>query len=299
MNSKKIIFILLIFILIGIIVAYILLNKPEDTPIYETLKGNLISEEETISEIQIYDIEEGYLTVPYNKNATKHQFNWNNLSVNSNGYYSYSDDKYESILGIDVSKFQGKIDWKKVKESGIEFAIIRLGFRGYGDEGNIVLDSSFEENAIQAEKAGIKIGIYFFSQAITEAEAIEEANYVLDKIKDKNVTYPICFDLEKIKYDTARTDNLTAEQITKMTVAFCKQIENARYTPIVYGNAKTFTTRMQLEELNNYQKWYADYQKTPLYPYEFSFWQYTETGTVNGIKGNVDINLQFVPKENK
>lgn len=295
MKKKKIILILAILILIGVI-AYFLLNKQEDAPIHATISENIVSEEETISEIQIYDIEEGYLTVPYNKNATKHEFNWNNLSVNSNGYYTYSDDKYESILGIDVSKFQGKIDWKKVKESGIEFAIIRLGFRGYGDEGNIVLDSSFEQNAIQAKKAGIKIGVYFFSQAITEAEAIEEANYVLDKIKDKNVTYPVCFDLEKIKYDTARTDNLTSEQITKMTLAFCKQIENAGYTPIVYGNAKTFTTRMQLEELNNYQKWYADYQKTPLYPYEFSFWQYTETGIVKGINGNVDINLQFIPK---
>jgi len=297
MNRKRLILIFLILILIGLLV-YFLMNKPEDAPIQSTKSENIISEEESIPEIQIYDIEEGYLTVPYNKNATKHQFDWNNLSVDSNGYYTYSDDKYESILGIDVSKFQGKIDWKKVKESGIEFAIIRLGFRGYGDEGNIVLDSSFEENAKQAEKAGIKIGIYFFSQAITEAEAIEEANYVLDKIKDKNITYPVCFDLEKIKYDTARTDNLTSEQITKMTLAFCRQIENAGYTPIVYGNAKTFTTRMQLEELNNYQKWYADYQKTPLYPYEFSFWQYTETGNVKGINGNVDINLQFVPKKN-
>lgn len=297
MNTKRVILILVVLILIALI-AYFLLNKQEDTPLHTTVEENIVSEEETISEIQIYDIEEGYLTVPYNKSATKHQFNWNNLSVDSNGYYTYSDDNYESILGIDVSKFQGKIDWEKVKESGIEFAIIRLGFRGYGDKGNIVLDTSFEENAVEAQKAGIKIGIYFFSQAITEAEAIEEANYVLAKIKDKNITYPVCFDLEKIKYDTARTDNLTAEQITKMTLAFCREIENAGYTPIVYGNAKTFTTRMQLEELNNYQKWYADYQKTPLYPYEFSFWQYTETGTVKGINGNVDINLQFIPKDN-
>lgn len=299
MNKKRFIFVLIIIlvILIGII-AYLLLNKHTESPINADLEENIVSEEESISEIQIYDIEEGYLTVPYNKNATKHQFDWNNLSIDSNGYYTYSDEIYESILGIDVSKFQGKIDWKKVKASGIEFAIIRLGFRGYGDKGNIVLDASFEENAIQAREAGIKIGVYFFSQAITEAEAIEEANYVLDKIKDKNITYPVCFDLEKIKYDTARTDNLTSEQFTKMTLAFCSQIENAGYTPIVYGNAKTFTTRMQLEELNNYQKWYADYQKTPLYPYEFSFWQYTETGAVKGINGNVDINLQFVPKEN-
>lgn len=292
MYFKRII-ILLSIVLLAILCIFFSFSNFKDQN--NTIPQNIILEEK-ISEIEIYDIEEGYLSVPYNKNATKHQFNWSKLTINDNGYYTYSDDNYTSRLGVDVSKFQGNINWKKVKNSGINFAIIRLGFRGYGDMGNIVLDSTFEQNASQANDAGIKIGIYFFSQAITEEEAIEEANYVIQNIKDKNITYPICFDLEKIKYDTARTDNLTAEQITKITIAFCNQIQNAGYTPIIYGNSKTFTTRMQLEQLNHFQKWYADYQQTPLYPYEFSFWQYTETGKVAGIDGNVDINLQFIPK---
>lgn len=299
MNKKTTIFILIfvLMILIGLFV-YLLLNKPEEILVNAELpqEENIVTQEKTISELQIYDIEEGYVTVPYNNNATKHQYNWDNLSITKNGYYTYSDDIYESKIGIDVSKFQGDIDWKKVKKSGIEFAIIRLGFRGYGDEGNIVLDTKFEENAIDAKKENIYIGIYFFSQAMTENEAIEEARYVLENIKDKNVTYPICFDLEKIKYDTARTDNLTSEQITNIAIAFCEEIKNSGYTPIIYGNSKTFTTRMQLEKLNNYQKWYADYLETPLYPYDFSLWQYTETGKVNGISGNVDINIQFIKK---
>lgn len=298
MNKKIfiLILILLILILIGLIL-YSHYNKPKELlDNNKPLKENIITEEQDITELQIYDIEEGYLTVPYNNNATKHTFNWANLSTTENRYYSYSDDIYESKIGIDVSKFQGNIDWKKVKQSGIEFAIIRLGFRGYGDKGNIVLDTKFEENSISAKKEDIDIGVYFFSQAITENEAIEEAKYVLDNIKDKNVTYPICFDLEKIKYDTARTDNLSSSQITDIAIAFCEEIKKAGFTPIIYGNSKTFTTRMQLERLNNYQKWYADYLKTPLYPYDFSFWQYTETGKVNGIDGNVDINIQFIKK---
>lgn len=298
MNKKNIIFILIfvIIILIGLS-AYLLLNKPEEILVSaEPQEENIVIQEETITELQIYDIEEGYLKVPYNNSAQKHQYNWEHLSTNKNGYYTYSDDIYESKIGIDVSKFQGDINWKKVKNSGIEFAIIRLGFRGYGDKGNIVLDTKFKENAIGAKKENINIGIYFFSQAITEAEAIEEAKYVLENIKDMNVTYPICFDLEKIKYDTARTDNLSSSQITDIAIAFCEEIKKAGYTPIIYGNSKTFTTRMQLERLNDYQKWYADYLEIPLYPYDFSFWQYTETGKVNGIDGNVDINIQFIKK---
>ncbi len=270
-------------------------NVTTNTQESENVETNV--KQEVPKDLKIYDIEEGYLTVPYNTKAIKHTYNWNNLSAGSNGYYTYNDNLYETEFGIDVSEFQGDINWKKVKEAGVKFAFIRLGYRGYAGSGKLVLDSKFAQNVNQASKNEIKIGIYFFSQAITVAEAKEEANYVLNNIKGKDITYPVCFDLEKIKFDTARTDNLTSEQITKMFLAFCEEIEKAGYTPLVYGNAKTFTTRMQLEELNNYKKWYADYQSTPLYPYDFTFWQYSEKGMVNGINGNVDLNLQFVLKK--
>ena len=227
-------------------------------------------------EIVIYDIEEGYLTVPYNVLAEKHEYDFDNFLKNENGFYQYEDEKYQSKLGVDVSTYQGIIDWKKVKKAGIEFAILRLGFRGYGQAGNIVLDANFERNYKAAKKEGIEIGVYFFSQAINLEEIKEEANFVLKHIKGKEITYPIAFDLENIKNDVARTDNLTSSEMTNMTQEFCKIMEEKGYMPSIYGNAKTFTTKMQLELLNHYQKWYADYQEKPLYPYAFTIWQYTE-----------------------
>ena len=227
-------------------------------------------------EILIYDIEDGYLTVPYNALAEKNEYDFDNFLKNENGFYQYEDNTYQSKLGIDVSTYQGIIDWKKVKKAGIEFAILRLGFRGYGQAGNIVLDTNFEKNYKAAKKEGIEIGVYFFSQAINIEEVKEEADFVLKHLKGKEITYPVAFDLEKIKNDTARTDNLTSSEITNMTLEFCKMMEEKGYIPSIYGNAKTFTTKMQLELFNNYQKWYADYQEKPLYPYAFTIWQYTE-----------------------
>lgn len=245
------------------------------------------------SEITIYDIEEGYLTVEYNQKADKHEYNWDEYLQVDGKFYQYEDDNYKTKLGIDVSDYQGKIDWEKVKDAGIEFAILRIGFRGYGQTGNIVLDSKFEENYKSAIDNGIKVGVYFFSQAINEDEVKEEAEFVLKNIEGKEITYPVTFDLEKIKNDTARTDNLTLDEITNMTLEFCKIIESNGYTASIYGNSKTFTTKMKLELFNDYNKWYADYQEKPLYPYEFNIWQYTETGSVDGIAGNVDIDICF------
>ena len=199
-------------------------------------------------------------------------------------------------FGIDVSKYQENIDWNLVKKSGIDFAMIRLGFRGYGKEGNIVLDSKYEEHINGALQSEIKVGVYFFSQAITVEEAIEEAEFVLENIKDYEISYPVCFDTEKIKTGPARTEDLNKEQLTDITTAFCNKVKNAGYTPMIYANAKWFTTSLELEKLQEYEFWYADYQPEPIYPYNFKMWQYTENGKVNGIDGNVDINLYFKEK---
>ncbi len=252
--------------------------------------------EEEIKEIQIYDIEEGYLTVPAVKNAKKHVYNWNNIKFIGN-YKYYEDDNYKTHIGIDVSTYQGEIDWEKVKKSGIEFAIIRLGFRGYGTSGKLVLDDRFEEYVDEACNAGIKVGVYFFSQAINVQEAEEEAEFVLEHIKNKKIEYPICYDLEKIKYvDTARANNLKKEERTQNAITFCNYLNQKGYKTMLYANAKWLTTELELEKLNNYSIWYADYQDKPLYPYHFEMWQYTEAGTVNGINGNVDLNLYFEKK---
>lgn len=309
---KKILLIVVIIIVIILIVSCYYLYKNSNiytsTSLEENKEEKEIAHEEKIDsaldttknpdEITIYDIEEGYLTVKDNPKADKNTYNFDKYLDNRGMFYSYKDDNYETKLGIDVSDHQGEIDWKKVKDSGVEFAIIRVGYRGYGQAGKIVLDSKFEENYKNAIDNGIEVGVYFFSQSINIEEAKEEAEFVLKNIEGKKITYPVTYDLEKIKNDTARTDNLTIDEINNMTIEFCKIIKNNGYTPSIYGNSKTFTTKMELELFNNYNKWYADYQKIPLYPYEFDMWQYTESGRVDGIEGNMDINICFVRKNN-
>lgn len=260
---------------------------------FETGSNNF---NEDIENITIYDIEEGFLSVPYNKTAKKNSYNFDKYLKRENGYYKYEDDNYISKLGIDVSSYQGTIDWKKVEDSGIEFAFLRLGYRGYGDKGNILLDTKFEENYKKAKEEGLDIGIYFFSQAISVEEAREEAKFVLKNIQGKEIKYPVMFDLEKIKSDSARTDNLTSDEMTSFFLEFCKTIEESGYKAGIYGNAKTFTTKLKIELFDNYYKWYADYQEKPLYPYDFSVYQYSESGKVNGITGNVDMDICFVKK---
>ena len=300
--NKKIFALAIIFIICFWIVGIVRKNNMSQKNVRGTNSEASTTEdkENDPEQITIYDIEEGYLNVPFNKNANKHNYDWSNLSK-TDGYYKYEDSNYTSKLGIDVSSYQKNIDWKKVKEAGVSFAILRLGYRSYGDSGKIVLDNYFEKNYKAAKNAGIEVGVYFFSQAINIDEVREEADFVIKHIEGKELSYPVVYDLEKIKNDVARTDNLTSDEITNMTFEFCKIIQEKGYRPSIYGNSKTFTTKMELEKFNNYSKWYAGYPEAggydyPLYPYEFDIWQYTETGTIDGIKGNVDINIEFMKR---
>lgn len=300
---KKIKILLLIFIIIIILLLIFFLTKINGKQYLNNIQEienisqiNDINKEEIESNtIQIYDIEEGYITVPAITNATKHPYIWSNLK-NENNFLKYSDSIYETKLGIDVSSFQGDINWNKVKEEGINFAIIRLGYRGYGT-GKIVFDDNFIKNVKAANEVGIETGIYFFSQAINQQEALEEAEFVLHAIKDYAITYPVCYDLEKIKYnETARANNITKEDRTNIAITFCDKIKENGYTPYIYANAKWLTTQLELDKLQEYDIWYADYQYKPIYPYNFSMWQYTESAKIDGITGNVDCNLLFYKK---
>ena len=212
-----------------------------------------------------------------------------------NGFKYYLDEKGvpSSRLGIDVSMFQPEVDWKKVQDSGIEFVMIRLGYRGYGDDGKLVEDECFKKHIEGAMEAGLDIGVYFFSQAIDEEETLEEAQFVLERIKDYPISAPVVFDTEEIKFDTARTDHLSGEQFTQNCIIFCDAIEKAGYDSMIYANMKWLAFTLDLRALSAYNIWYADYEAVPQNPYMFSMWQYTEEGAVPGIPGDVDINLWF------
>lgn len=198
-----------------------------------------------------------------------------------------------SHKGIDVSKFQGDIDWESVKEDGVEYAFLRLGIRGYST-GEIVLDETFEDNATEALKQDIHVGAYFFTQATTEEEAIEEADFVIENLAPYRIDYPVVIDVEDVESSSARTKELTAEERTKLVIAFCERVKEAGYTPMIYGNLKTFMLMLDITQLEEYEKWYAYYSTEEFYyPYDFSIWQYSDEGSVDGIKTDVDLNISF------
>ena len=234
----------------------------------------------------------------FNEKLAPNLYKNDKFQVDEDGIIEYNDDIITSKKGIDVSKFQGNIDWSSVKEDGVEYAFIRMGYRGYGSSGKLVTDENFEKNIKGATANGVEVGVYFFSQAINEEEAIEEANYVLEAIEGYDVTYPVVIDIEEVTDKDARTADMTKEQWTKNCIAFCETIKAAGYTPMVYGNLKTFFIMLDMEQITMYDKWFAQYDTSLYFPYEFKIWQYSESGTVSGISTDVDLNVSFYEPAN-
>ena len=205
----------------------------------------------------------------------------------------YEDDKLVSYTGIDVSKHNGNIDWTKVAKSNVDFAILRAIVRGYGTDGKLLTDETFDKNAKAATENGITVGAYVFSEAITVEEAIEEAELVLSMIKPYNIKGPIVIDIEDIENDTGRNENLSPKELTDVVLAFCNKIKEAGYTPMIYCNLKGFIGMLEFERLEGIEKWYAYYGDDLYFPYEVSIWQYSSNGKIDGISGSVDLNISF------
>ena len=233
-----------------------------------------------------------YNFVPVNEELEKNTYDIDNLVVDeSTGQYSYQvDGQTVSRFGIDVSSHQGDIDWQAVADSGVEFAFIRAVYRGYGT-GKLVVDEKCIENIEGAQAAGIDVGVYVFSQAISQAEVLEEAATVLNILEGYSLQLPIVFDVEKVSDSSARTNNLTVEDRTSLTIAFLKAVENAGYDSMIYHNTEMGAMLLDFTQLTEYKKWFAGYNKEFYWPYEYSVWQYSESGSVNGINGYVDLDL--------
>ena len=234
-----------------------------------------------------------YYFFPILDTIKHHTYDKEQFIMNADGILEYfQKEEVVSKKGIDVSKYQTSVDWKKVAKDGVEYAFIRLGIRG-STEGKLILDDTYEKNVEGALENNIDVGVYFFTQALNKEEAVEEAEFVLENIKAYDITYPIVLDVEEITSANARSRDMTMQEWTDVCIAFCETIKAAGYTPMIYGNLKTFMLMVDLEQLEEYEKWFA-YYRTPLYfPYEFSIWQYTSTGSVNGIKGDVDLNISM------
>lgn len=197
----------------------------------------------------------------------------------------------DSTLGIDVSAYQGDIDWEQVAASPVEFVMIRLGYRGY-ESGWIQADDYARANYEGARAAGLKVGVYFFSQAVNEWEAVEEASFVLSAIRDWELDLPVVYDWEYVK-EEARTGQMNARQVTDCTLAFCRAIEARGYEAMVYFNTHQADEHLVIEEVTEYPFWLAMYTDRMTYDYKVRMWQYTDRGQIPGIEGYVDLNLWF------
>ena len=193
-------------------------------------------------------------------------------------------------LGIDVSKWNGKIDWNAVKKSGINYVIIRCGYRG-SSAGSLIEDPMFVTNIKGATAAGLKVGVYFFTQAMDEREAVEEASMVLELVKNYTISYPVFLDVES---SGGRADTIDKATRTAVCKAFCQTIKNAGYTAGIYANKSWLDNKIDASALSAYKIWLAQYAATPTYTGRYDLWQYRSTGTVGGISGNVDMNLSYL-----
>ncbi len=248
--------------------------------------------------ITVTDSEMGEIDLQTVKGTKLNTLDKANLQIDENGSYAYYEDGVKiSHLGVDLSEFQTGVDFEKLKNAGVEFVMLRVGGRYYGERGAMYEDSSFEGFYEQASAAGLKIGAYFLSQATTAEEAREEADFIIKKLNGRGLDYPIAFDWENIADDEARTDNVTNDMLTLMAEAFCNAVSEAGYKPIVYSNTEQMLLRYDFETMKDYDFWLADYRDFPSMYYKFDMWQYSKSGTIDGVEGTVDLNLSFTDFE--
>lgn len=205
----------------------------------------------------------------------------------------YVNGKEESWCGVDISSKQGVVDFKKLKKAGCDYVMIKVGGRGYSS-GEIVLDEKLKDYMTGAKNAGLDIGVYFFSQAITEEEIEEEAETLLEAIKDYSVNYPVVFQMQEVEGDMARVESLDIDSRTELTKIFLSTVKGAGYTPMLYGNKEWLVTKLDLEAIDEYDIWLSQEADTPNYPYEFTMWQYEKAGSISGISEETGLNISFV-----
>lgn len=237
----------------------------------------------------------------YSDDELKEQFDFSvPATENASAYAKWIKNAEARVMGIDVARYQLDIKWNKVKAAGAEFAIIRAGYRGYGEQGALNTDDNFAVNIEGAQDAGLDIGVYFFSQAINEAEAAEEADYVLDLIKGYDLTLPVFFDFELVTdmdgYYTGRLykAGLSDEEYAAVCLAFCRRIENAGYTAMVYAGKDMLEAVGGALEDEGYGVWLANWTVQTRYNGQYEYWQYSGNGSIDGIMPTVDLNSRYI-----
>lgn len=245
--------------------------------------------------MMVYHENQKKLRTPVISNLVEHDYDYSNL-YSEDGFILYEDDTYTSIPGIDVSSHQGTIDWKKVKEAGVKFAYIRCGYRGY-ETGLINKDETFDYNISQAKANGIQVGVYFFSQAVSQKEAEEEAEFTLSCMKKYDIDLPVVYDFEKPGGIFARTYTQSKDVTTENAVLFCHIMQRKGYDAMIYNSTNLFEKLFNLEYIQEFGTWVAHYNTPyPTYPYTYQIWQYSDSGKIDGIDQAVDLDLMFIRK---
>lgn len=235
---------------------------------------------------------ESYVWIVPEEDVPKNTFEKDDFAADPEGNLTYVGGEYKASRGVDVSQFQGDIDWQAVYDSGVRFAVLRAGGRYYGS-GELYSDDKFLENLEGARSAGLRVGAYFFSQAISVEEAREEARYVLELIGDRELDLPVFFDWERVVDSDARTHALDNETLTECAVTFCEEMKAAGFGPGVYVYNDTGYHGYDLSRLQDYMLWCAGVGSYPYFYYAHTVWQYSFRGAVPGINGDCDLNMMF------
>lgn len=236
--------------------------------------------------------EEWVLISPY---LAKNTYDFTKLEDKAGLKRYVENGKKISYVGVDISKQSGSVNFMGLKAAGVDYVMIRLGGRGYST-GQISLDENFKENIEGAIAEGLDVGIYFYSQAINQEEAIQEANFVVQNLDPYrgSIKYPIAFDMEFVANDESRIDGLSREDRTSIAASFLEGVKAAGYIPMFYGNKEWLIKEIDLAKLQDYDVWLSQDTDIPDYPYQYAMWKYTSTGVVNGIKGDANLNICFI-----
>ena len=236
--------------------------------------------------------EEWVLISPYLK---KNTYDFTNMEDKAGLKRYMENGRKTSYVGVDISKHTGKIYFPSLKAAGVDYVMIRLGSRGYST-GQITLDENFKENIEGAIEAQLDVGVYFYSQAISQDEAIQEANFVVQNLEPYRgkVKYPIAFNMGFVSNDKSRIEGLSREDKTMVTASFLEGIKAAGYVPMVYGDKEWLLKEVDLTKLQDFDVWLSQEEDIPDYPYLYSMWQYDTDGVLNGIDGGADLNICFV-----
>lgn len=293
-----IIFTLIVVIIFALAITLTLSSDETEKPKETLPEPTRFVEQETEmvkkgEEITINDPALGKIKIDAVAGFPKNTYINDNFKLDSNGRMTYYTDKNEvaSCMGVDLSEYQGVVDFYKLREQGFDFVILRIGGRYYGEEGAMYVDTNYHNYYKLAKEAGLHVGGYFFSQAKNAEEGAQEAEFVLDLIRGMDFDYPIAFDWEIIEDDKARTDDVSGEDLTNAALAFCDIIKENGFHPIIYSNTNLMYYKYDLERLKDVDFWVADYEKHPSMYYHFTMWQYAIDGQVEGINGNVDMNI--------